>query len=138
MIRIVKAVIYKNDNYLLQLRDNKSTIASPNTWGFFGGGVENYESHEDALIRELKEELDWTPKEIILIHTDTKLKTKWFSVLCHVHNRELTLLEGQDMKWFKSNEIFELPNTPHIVDFIIEKHEHILSKSKNQCDFLTN
>ena len=129
MIEVVKAVIYRKKNYLLQLRDNNLAISSPNTWGFFGGRVESYESHEDALIRELDEEINWKPKEIILFHTDIKLRTKWFSVLCHTHNSELTLLEGQAMKWFNSKAIFELPNTPDIVDYIIEKHENILSRS---------
>jgi len=44
---------------LLQLRDNKQTIPYPNKWGTFGGQVEEMESPEDALIREVREELDY-------------------------------------------------------------------------------
>ena len=36
---VVKAVIFKEGKFLLQLRDNNPTIAYPNTWAFFGGGV---------------------------------------------------------------------------------------------------
>ncbi len=40
MQEVVKAVIYKNDKFLLQLRDNIPDISYPNTWAFFGGGVD--------------------------------------------------------------------------------------------------
>ena len=59
---VVKAVIFKDEKFLLQLRDNKPNIPYPNTWAFFGGGVEEGEKHEEALKRELKEELGWCPQ----------------------------------------------------------------------------
>ena len=65
---VVKAVIYKDQKYLLQLRDDNPEISSPNTWGFFGGGVDDGETHEEALIRELNEELNWKPKKMELFH----------------------------------------------------------------------
>ena len=44
---------------LLQLRDNKSTIQYPNSWGTFGGQIEDGETPEQAIIREIKEEIDY-------------------------------------------------------------------------------
>ena len=126
MIKIVKAIIHKNNKYLLQLRDNKPNISSPNTWGFFGGGVDSGETQEFALIRELDEELNWKPKKINFFHADYKLNTKWFSIYCDVSINELIILEGQAMKWFKSKEVKKLNNTPHIVINIINKHEKFL------------
>ena len=42
---------------LIYLRDNKPDIPFPNHWDFFGGHVEEGETPEEALIREVKEEL---------------------------------------------------------------------------------
>ncbi len=46
---------------LLQLRDNKSEIPYPNCWGTFGGQIEEGEEPEEAIIREIQEELDYRP-----------------------------------------------------------------------------
>ena len=46
------------EGFLLQLRDAKPEIWYPANWGLFGGGVETGEDPEDALKRELREELE--------------------------------------------------------------------------------
>jgi 8-oxo-dGTP pyrophosphatase MutT (NUDIX family) len=53
----VAAIISVGEAYLLQLRDNKRGIFFPAHWGCFGGAVEPGESNEQALARELHEEL---------------------------------------------------------------------------------
>jgi 8-oxo-dGTP diphosphatase len=44
---------------LLQLRDDKSDIPFPNRWGTFGGAIEPGETPEQAIVRELEEELGY-------------------------------------------------------------------------------
>jgi 8-oxo-dGTP diphosphatase len=56
----VAALIVVGERYLLQLRDDKETIFFPRHWGLFGGGYEENESLEQALKRELNEELELT------------------------------------------------------------------------------
>lgn len=52
------AIIFLDDGrYLLQLRDNRKGIFFPGYWGLFGGSVEENEQPDDALRRELEEEL---------------------------------------------------------------------------------
>ena len=54
----VAALIHTSDGlYLLQRRDRKRTIFYPDHWGCFGGAMEPGEAPEDALRRELREEL---------------------------------------------------------------------------------
>lgn len=54
----VAAIILVDDgSYLMQLRDDKPGIFYPDHWGFFGGAVESCEDPEQALRRELMEEL---------------------------------------------------------------------------------
>ncbi|PHR89713.1 MAG: hypothetical protein COA78_35730 [Blastopirellula sp.] len=52
------AVIVTNEDgrILMQLRDDKGGIFSPNRWGLPGGELENGETYIDGAIRELKEE----------------------------------------------------------------------------------
>jgi 8-oxo-dGTP diphosphatase len=44
---------------LLQLRDDKPDIPYPNCWGTFGGQIEANESPEEAIRREITEEIDY-------------------------------------------------------------------------------
>ena len=57
----VAAIIVVDGQYLLQLRDAKRGIFFPGVWGCFGGGVEGGEGELDALARELREEIGWSP-----------------------------------------------------------------------------
>ena len=51
------AIILVEGCYLLQLRDNKRGIFFPAHWGCFGGAAEGGETPDEALARELREEL---------------------------------------------------------------------------------
>lgn len=53
----VAAILLMDGKYLLQLRDRKRGIFFPNHWGCFGGGAEPGENLDQALMRELGEEL---------------------------------------------------------------------------------
>jgi 8-oxo-dGTP diphosphatase len=47
----------REDRLLIYLRDNKPEIPFPDHWDFFGGHVEEGETPEQAMVREVKEEL---------------------------------------------------------------------------------
>jgi 8-oxo-dGTP diphosphatase len=57
-IEIAQALLFdRNHRLLLYLRDDKPEIPFPNRWDFFGGHVEPGETAEQALVREVREEL---------------------------------------------------------------------------------
>ena len=67
----VACILTLDNNYVVQLRDDKPNIFFPGFWSLFGGQVEKNEKPEDALKRELFEELN----------LQIKLKLKYFTSL---------------------------------------------------------
>lgn len=95
---------------LLQKRDDKPELAFAGMWTFFGGAVEAGETHEQAVYREVAEELGWhAPK---LVYWTTQVRPHVTAPDTHiVHNHiyvgrltvspdDLTLGEGQAMALF--------------------------------------
>lgn len=107
-------ILYTNDGrVLLQQRDDKPDIPYPAYWTFFGGAVEAGETPDEAIRRELWEELE----------LETPL-TFWLDYICPVRSKpggvttrnymyvarldqpleSLTLHEGQAMRLFTPQE----------------------------------
>ena len=57
MKSIAIAILYREDKFLVQLRDNIPTIVHPGVWALFGGHLEGEESPDDAVKREIEEEI---------------------------------------------------------------------------------
>jgi len=62
-----KIIIVSPDKILLFHRDNIPTIRYPDCWQLIGGGIEEGETPEEGLIREVKEEVGYDLKEFKLI-----------------------------------------------------------------------
>ncbi|MCU0653189.1 MAG: NUDIX domain-containing protein [Candidatus Pacebacteria bacterium] len=89
---------------LLQLRDEDP---EKNTWVLFGGGVHDGETEEQALRREIAEELDYNIKKATFLmrydYNDTKQAI--FVVVEPVERLSLELREGAAMGFFSAEEI---------------------------------
>lgn len=97
--------------FLLQHRDDRPDIANPGRWGTFGGEVESYETPQDGFIRELREELGWTPAAFELYRAypyaqDTQL-IYFFAARVDVPLGQLVLGEGQGMAFFAPDALPE-------------------------------
>lgn len=113
----IAAIIFENDNgeLLLYLRDNKPGIPFPDHWDLIGGHVEEGETPEQALVREVKEELGIGLKEYEFfriyecIDGDAypNIKYIYWGTL-NIPVEEITLYEGVRPAWFKKEEI------PHV------------------------
>jgi len=116
MIKIA-AIIFENDKgeLLFYMRDNKPGIPFPQHWDLIGGHVEKGESPEQALIREVKEELNFDLREYKFfrkyscLHGDAYPNIKYiYSGRIHLAISEITLLEGDYARYFSKDEISEL------------------------------
>ena len=110
----IAAIILENDNgeFLLYLRDNNPDIPFPNHWDLIGGHVEEGETPEVALVREVKEELDIDLKDYSFykkyecLTGDAYENIKYiYSGIINLPIEEVTLLEGVRPQYFSREEI---------------------------------
>ena len=101
MIQVVCAVISKENKILIAQRSEKMKL--PLKWEFPGGKLEEGENEEEAIIREIKEELniDILPLKKISshIHDYGSFKINLIAYLCNYVAGEIELLEHQDFKF---------------------------------------
>jgi 8-oxo-dGTP pyrophosphatase MutT (NUDIX family) len=102
------AILYRDNRFLLQLRDDIPEIFYPGTWGFFGGQVEPDELPIAAVQRELEEEIGYQPPQIqhfcsYLTHLNS-VRHVFYAPLV-VGLEELQLNEGQDLGLFTIEEV---------------------------------
>lgn len=113
-----KIIILSPDKILLFHRDNIPTIRSPDSWQLVGGGIEEGETPEQGLIREVKEEVSYDLKEFKLI-TKTKGSTGedvWvYAAFIDKEEEPKFILgpgEGQEIGWFTIDEALAIKLTP--------------------------
>jgi len=113
----IAAIILENarGEFLLALRDNKPGIPFPNHWDLIGGHVEEGETPEEALVREIKEELDIEIKEYIFYKKYECLTGDVYENIKYIYTgkinipiEEITLLEGERPQYFSREEISDL------------------------------
>jgi 8-oxo-dGTP diphosphatase len=80
------AILYQAGQYLMQLRDPIPTIVYPGHWGMFGGHLDEGETAETAVWRELAEEIGYVPPTL-----DLFVRDEGFGVIRHVFYGPLTV-----------------------------------------------
>lgn len=113
-MKMIAAILLENDNneLLLYLRDNKPGIPFPQHWDLIGGHVEDGETPEEALVREVKEELDIDLKEykffkkFEVFEGDAYPNIKFiYTGRINIPLEEIRLLEGERPQYFRYEEI---------------------------------
>lgn len=110
MLKVVAALIEKNGKVLIAKRitGNKEVIGK---WEFPGGKVEDSETEEQAIEREIKEEFDLVIKaEKFLINNECRYPNKSIDLRlysCKYVNGEFKLHDHSEYKWVEANELLD-------------------------------
>jgi 8-oxo-dGTP diphosphatase len=110
----IAAIILENDmgEFLLYLRDNKPGIPFPDHWDLIGGHVEDGETPDEALVREVKEELGIELKDYSYYKTFECLSGDAYPNIKYIYTgkintpiEEITLFEGVRAEYFSTEDI---------------------------------
>ena len=105
-------IINPKGEYLLQKRDSKTRLF-PNNWTLFGGRVEKNETTQEAIIRELKEEISIKKKQISSVRIfkvylqKNGTKQVIFAIISKAKISELKLNEGEKMEFVSPTALFK-------------------------------
>ena len=129
----IAAIILENDRgeFLLALRDNKPWIPFPNHWDLIGGHVEEGETPEEALVREIKEELDIEIPDYSFYRKfecftgDAFENEKYiYTGKINIPIEKITLLEGERAQYFTADEIRDLRFANIIKSVMLDYIDH--------------
>lgn len=118
-------ILNSQQQVLLVLRDNKSSIPFPNTWALLGGYLEENETPEVAIRRELVEELEVELGEVNFFKS-------YFWEECDEHIfwtrldldiSQIQLQEGQKLAYFNREELTQLEFASHYDQILSEFFE---------------
>lgn len=109
---IVVAAIIRNDQNQIFCARRKDFGELALKWEFPGGKIELGETHQEALIREIKEELelDITVQDqfITITHQYNTFHITMYNYYCTITRGKLVLNEHIEYKWLDLNELSSL------------------------------
>ena len=111
-IEVVAAVITKDGKVLCVQRGEHAKEYISLKWEFPGGKVEVGENREEALVREIQEELAAEIHELQFLmtveHSYPDFHMTMHAYTCTLKTGEITLQEHVDMKWLTPEELNQL------------------------------
>lgn len=129
MKRVSLLIAFDQENKILLQHKSLDAPNDPNTWCLFGGGIEPGETPEEAIRREIIEELQLQINPVFLKKvTDFDIERNYFLLYldAKVDVLRRKQLEGDDLGYFSINEMGSLQiNKAHqqaIEDFLSQKH----------------
>ena len=118
--KVVVMILHDDEGRILLQHRTDDAPYMPGRWAYFGGGIEEGETPEQALLRETEEELGYTPVRPVLIrealfdlegapgHLHISIYLEHF----RGNKNDLELREGQGWGWFSEREIASLDMQP--------------------------
>ena len=129
------AIIQFRRKFLLQKRDANPDVIYGGYWGLFGGAIESGESPKEAVVREVREEINividpsWLTELAYapLGQNNGRMISRFYfyDAIDERKAKNIRLTEGEDFAFFDLNELGELHIAPYdqfIVDLYAARH----------------
>lgn len=111
-LQVVSAIVFFNKKVLLLQRDDAFGIKDPERWQLPGGGVENSETLDVAISRELQEEIGIIPKMLYFLGTPYPKTHVYYAPLTKEEVKKIKKgNEGKDLRFFSLDEMLNIPLT---------------------------
>ena len=122
---VVTAIIWRGNTFYIQKRSDDKMLGG--LWEFPGGKVEKGETLELALLRELKEECNFSAR-ILKKATSIKHRYSHFSITMHCYyceEKNDKIVSLTNSNWIKKNEIsqYSFPKANHKIFNFLNKHD---------------
>ena len=107
LVHVSVTILYQENKFLMQLRDNITNIIAPGCWALFGGHIEPGETPEIAVQREVMEEIGYELTDFTQfgIYSDEKAVRYVFHAPLLVPINQLVLSEGWDLDLLTAEDI---------------------------------
>ena len=123
-----------SNKFLIGYRSN--FVQEPNTWGTWGGAIDDKENPQKAAIRELKEETGYTGniEAVIAMLVFQKASFKYFNYLIVINKEFLPVLncENKDFRWVCIGD-WPTPMHPGMKSLIEDKKSIEIMKQVSKC-----
>ena len=106
-------ILHRDDGHILMQHRTEDAPLWPGYWGLFGGGIEENESPEEAIEREIQEELHYHLPDMKLflvmdIDKPDYVGTRYIFIAPYDNKTPLERGEGQSMGWFGIDQVLNL------------------------------
>ncbi|MEB2776477.1 (deoxy)nucleoside triphosphate pyrophosphohydrolase [Algoriphagus sp. D3-2-R+10] len=140
VVSVTCALIILDNKVLCAQRSE--TMPLPGLWEFPGGKIEEDESPEACLIREIKEELAISIRVISSLrlnkHSYSKGKViQLMPFICRWESGEINLLEHQEVKWLSRDELNSLNWAPADIPIVNDLFDNWNNIQKQLVDYNT-
>lgn len=110
LLQVVAAIIKKDNKILCTQRSDKGETALK--WEFPGGKIEAGETNEEALVREIKEELEMEVEVrdylMTVSHQYSSFNIVMHGYVCNASDEEIVLNEHVDSCWLDVEDLATL------------------------------